>query len=185
MSAPAAVAVFCGSQPGRRPAYVAAARGLGELLARRGIGTVFGGGHVGMMGAVADAALAAGGTVVGVIPTHLVQPEHAHRGLTELVIVDSMHTRKRTMADRADAFVVLPGGFGTFDEMFEMATWLQLGLERKPVGVLNVDGYFDRLLDFLRHAADEGFIRPQHRELLLVDDDPGRLLDRLAARAAS
>ncbi|HUN91501.1 MAG TPA: TIGR00730 family Rossman fold protein [Burkholderiaceae bacterium] len=177
-----AVAVFCGSQPGRRDAYVEAARALGATLARRGIATVYGGGHVGMMGAVADAALAAGGGVVGVIPRHLMRPEVAHQALTELVVVDSMHTRKRTMAERSDAFVVLPGGYGTFDETFEMVTWLQLGLQAKPVGVLNVDGYFDRLLDFVRHAVDEGFVRAPHRDLLLVERDPAALLDRLQER---
>jgi len=184
MSALRAACVFCGSQPGARPAYTAAARALGALLAARGVTLVYGGGHIGMMGAVADAALAAGGAVVGVIPTHLMRPEVAHQGLSELLVVDSMHTRKRTMAERSDAFVVLPGGYGTFEEMFEMATWLQLGLQAKPVGILNVDRYFDRLLDFIAHAGSEGFVRPAHRHLMLVDDDPARLLDRLAARAA-
>jgi hypothetical protein len=178
-----AVCVFCGSQTGARPAYVAAARELGALLARRGIAVVYGGGHVGMMGALADSALAAGGRVIGVIPQHLMRPEVAHQGLTELLVVDSMHTRKRTMAGRADAFVVLPGGYGTFEEMFEMVTWRQLRLQAKPVGLVNTDGYFDHLLAFLRHAVQQQFIRPQHAELLCVEPDAAALLDRLARQA--
>jgi uncharacterized protein (TIGR00730 family) len=178
-----AACVFCGSQAGARPAYVAAARELGAQLARRGIAVVYGGGHVGMMGALADSALAAGGRVIGVIPEHLMRPEVAHQGLTELLVVDSMHTRKRTMASRADAFVVLPGGYGTFEEMFEMVTWRQLRLQAKPVGLVNTDGYFDHLLAFLRHAVQQQFIRPQHAELLCVEPDAAALLDRLARQA--
>lgn len=173
------VCVFCGSQPGVRPDYDEAARELGRILARRGLRLVYGGGHVGLMGAVADAVLGAGGQVVGVIPEHLMRPEIAHQGLTELLVVDSMHTRKREMAARADAFVVLPGGYGTFEEMFEMVTWLQLQLHSKPVGLLNVEGYYDALLDFLRHAAGEGFIRSQHWDLLIVESGPELLLERL------
>ena len=173
------VCVFCGSQGGARPEYLECARALGTSLARRGIATVYGGGHIGMMGAVADAALAAGGRVVGVIPEHLMRPEVAHQELDELIVVDSMHTRKRTMAERSDAFIVLPGGYGTFEEMFEMLTWLQLQLHAKPVGVVNVVGYFDRLLDFLRHAADEGFIRPEYWDLLIVEAGVDLLLERL------
>ncbi|MFN3564737.1 MAG: TIGR00730 family Rossman fold protein [Burkholderiaceae bacterium] len=176
------VCVFCGSQPGARAAYVAAARALGEVLARNGIATIYGGGHVGMMGALADAALAAGGRVIGVIPEHLMRPEVAHQNLDELLVVASMHERKRTMAARADAFVVLPGGYGTFEEMFEMVTWLQLRLQAKPVGMLNIEGYFDHLLAFLRHGAAEGFIRAEHRDLLLVDGSAEALLERLAQR---
>jgi len=179
------ICVFCGSASGHRPEYAAVARELGGLLAARGIGIVYGGGHVGMMGQVADAALAAGGNVVGVIPEHLMRPEIAHRLLSELHVVESMHVRKRTMAARADAFIVLPGGYGTFEEMFEMVTWLQLQLQAKPVGVVNCLGYFDHLLVFLRHAAAEGFVRPQHRELLLVDATPARVLERLIERKAS
>lgn len=175
------VCVFCGSSSGNRPEYAAVARELGTLLAARGIGLVYGGGHVGLMGHVADAALAAGGEVAGVIPEHLMRPEVAHQRLTELLVVESMHVRKRTMAERADAFIVLPGGYGTFEEMFEMVTWLQLQLQAKPVGVVNCLGYFDALLAFLRHAAAEGFIRPQHRELLRVDATPARVLDGLIA----
>lgn len=177
------ICVFCGSSSGSRPEYAAVARELGELLARRGISVVYGGGHVGMMGQVADAALAAGGNVVGVIPEHLMRPEVAHQRLDELIVVDSMHTRKRTMSERADAFVVLPGGFGTFEEMFEMVTWLQLRLHAKPVGIVNCLGYFDHLLAFLQHAAAEGFIRPQHRELLMVDPSPARLVARILDHA--
>jgi uncharacterized protein (TIGR00730 family) len=173
------VCVFCGSQTGARPEYVEVARELGAVLARRGLTLIYGGGHVGMMGAVADAALANGGKVIGVIPEHLMRPEVAHQALTELLIVDSMHTRKRIMAERADAFVVLPGGYGTFEEMFEMITWLQLRLHSKPVGVINSEGYFDHLLAFLQHGAAEGFIRPQHWDLLIVEQAPDLLLERL------
>ncbi len=178
----ASICVFCGSASGNRPEYAAVARELGTLLAQRGIQLVYGGGHVGMMGHVADAALAAGGRVIGVIPEHLMRPEVAHQQLTELRVVESMHVRKRTMAERADAFVVLPGGYGTFEEMFEMVTWLQLELQAKPVGVVNCLGYFDALLTFIGHAAGEGFIRPQYRGLLSVEPTPARLLDALAAR---
>ena len=179
------ICVFCGSNSGARPQYADAARELGTLLARQGIGIVYGGGHVGMMGHVADAALAAGGNVVGVIPKHLMRPEVAHQQLDELIVVESMHVRKRTMSERADAFVVLPGGFGTFEEMFEMVTWLQLRLHSKPVGLVNCLGYFDHLLAFLRHATDEGFIRPQHRGLLLVESSPSALIDRMLELDAS
>jgi hypothetical protein len=184
MSELKSVCVFCGSQPGARPEYVETARSLGQWLAQHGIDLVFGGGHVGMMGAVADAALAAGGRVIGVIPEHLMRPELAHRGLTELVVVDTMHTRKRTMAERSDAFIALPGGYGTFEEMFEMITWLQLQLQVKPVGILNVAGYYDRLIDFLRHAADECFIRAEHRDLWCVDESVPGLVQRLRQRMA-
>lgn len=180
-----AVCVFCGSQPGARPAYLQAARELGAQLARRDWTVVYGGGHVGMMGALADSALAAGGRVVGVIPEHLMRPEVAHQGLTELLVVDSMHTRKRTMAARAEAFVVLPGGYGTFEEMFEMVTWAQLQLHAKPVGLVNVDGYFDHLLAFLRHAAQQEFIRPQHRSLLSADATVAALLERLTLQTGT
>jgi uncharacterized protein (TIGR00730 family) len=179
------VCVFCGSQAGALPAYVAAARDLGQRLARRGVTLVYGGGHVGMMGAVADAALAAGGQVVGVIPRHLMRPEVAHQGLTELHIVDSMHARKRLMADRADAFIALPGGYGTLEEMFEMVTWSQLRLHAKPLGVLNVAGFFDSLAAFLRHGAAQGFIREELRGLIGFDVDVEALLERLNARCAA
>lgn len=182
MSSLRAVCVFCGSQPGGQPAYVDAARELGGWLAQQGIDLVYGGGHIGMMGAVADAALSAGGRVTGVIPEHLMRPEVAHQNLTELVVVDTMHTRKRTMAERSDAFIVLPGGYGTYEEMFEMITWLQLRLQAKPVGLLNVAGFYDRLVDFLRHAADEQFIRAEHRDLLVVESAVPALVARLCER---
>ena len=185
MKAIEAVCVFCGSQSGARPAYLQAARELGVRLAQRGWTAVYGGGHVGMMGALADSALAAGGKVIGVIPEHLMRPEVAHQALTELLVVDSMHTRKRIMANRSDAFVVLPGGYGTFEEMFEMVTWRQLQLHAKPVGLVNVDGYFDHLLAFLQHASAHDFIRPQHRALLSVDETVESLLDRLQRQAAA
>lgn len=178
-----AICVFCGSQPGRRTEYVDVARETGRLLATSGIELVYGGGHVGLMGAMADAALVNGGRVTGVIPEHLMRPEVAHLGLSELLVVDSMHTRKRTMAMRSNAFIVLPGGFGTLDEMFEMLTWRQLQLQTKPVGLVNVAGYFDSLLALLTHAADEGLIRNEHLSLLMVESTPQRLLDRLNAHA--
>lgn len=183
MTAIRAVCVFCGSQPGAKPAYLQAARELGAQLARRDWNVVYGGGHVGMMGALADSTLAAGGRVIGVIPEHLMRPEVAHQALTELLIVDSMHTRKRIMASRSDAFIVLPGGYGTFEEMFEMVTWRQLQLHAKPVGLINVDGYFDHLLAFLQHASEQEFIRPQHRSLLSVGASTSSLLEQMARQA--
>jgi len=177
------VCVFCGSQEGAKPEYVASAREFAQAAARKGLTLVFGGGHVGLMGALADSALEHGGHVVGVIPRHLMRPEVAHRQLSDLRVVESMHERKRTMAELSDAFVVLPGGYGTLEEMFEMVTWLQLQLQSKPVGILNVEQFYDRLLDFLRHAAGEGFIRPEHWDLLIVDHTPELLLDRLELHA--
>jgi uncharacterized protein (TIGR00730 family) len=176
------VAVFCGSNLGTDPAYEAAARGLGELLVERGIGLVYGGGAVGLMGVIADTVLAGGGEVVGVIPQHLWDKEVGHAGLTELLVVSSMHERKLAMADRADAFVALPGGVGTFEELFEAITWTQLGIHEKPCGLLDVAGYY-RLLDaFLDGAVAAGFIRDAHRRHLLTStEDPAELLDRLAA----
>ncbi len=178
------VCVFCGSQQGTRDEYLAAVRELARVCAERDLTVVYGGGHVGMMGALADEVLARKGRVVGIIPRHLMRPELAHRGLTELHVVESMHERKRVMAERSDAFVVLPGGYGTFEEMFEMVTWLQLQLQSKPVGILNIEGYYDRLLDFLRHAASEGFIRPEHWDLIIVEHVVELLLDRLELHAA-
>ena len=176
----ASVCVYCGAHTGRDPAYTAAAALLGRTLAERGIRIVYGGGRVGLMGVVADAALAAGGRVTGIIPQALMKKELAHAGLTELVVTTSMHERKAQMAERADAFVALPGGLGTFEELFEIWTWGQLGWHRKPCGVVNVAGFYDGLIAFLDHAADAGFVRPVHRGMLLVDDDPARLLDRFA-----
>jgi uncharacterized protein (TIGR00730 family) len=179
-----AVCVFCGSQSGVRSEYEVAARDTARALARQGIELVYGGGHVGLMGALADEALAAGGRVTGVIPRHLMRPEVAHQGLSELIVVESMHERKRVMADRSDAFVVLPGGYGTFEEMFEMLTWLQLGLQSRPVGVIDTENFFAALVQFLRHAAAEGFIRPQHWDLLIVEPAPELLIARLDLHAA-
>jgi uncharacterized protein (TIGR00730 family) len=177
-----AVCVFCGSSAGARPAYRGAADAMGRLLAAQGRTLVYGGGNVGLMGVAADAALAAGGRVIGVIPHHLVAREVGHGGLTELRTVDSMHERKQMMADLADAFVLLPGGLGSLEEFFEVWTWGQLGLHGKPYGLLNVEGYFDPLLAFLDHAVAERFVRPAHRDLVLIDDDPARLLTRLDAQ---
>ena len=174
------VCVFCGSSAGARPAYADAVRRLGLLLAERGLGLVFGAGHIGLMGVLADAVLAAGGKAVGVIPQALVDKELAHRGLSELNVVGTMHQRKALMADRADAFVALPGGFGTCDEFFEVLTWAQLGLHAKPVGLLNVAGYFDPLLAWRDRMVADGFLKPAHRDRLLVADDPEGLLDVLA-----
>jgi uncharacterized protein (TIGR00730 family) len=178
------VTVFCGSQAGQRPEYEAAARELARVLISHDIGVVYGGGHVGLMGALADAMLDGGGRVTGVIPQHLMRPEVAHQGLTELIVVDSMHARKRVMADRSDAFIVLPGGYGTLEEMFEMVTWLQLRLHSKPVGVVNVENYFDELLRFLQHCAREGFIRRADWDLVIVEHAPGLLMERLQLHAA-
>lgn len=174
------VCVYCGSSAGGRPEYLAAARELGESLARRGLGLVYGGASVGLMGAVADAALAAGGEAVGVIPEALLARELAHDGLTELHVVASMHERKALMSELADAFVALPGGLGTLEELAETLTWAQLGLHRKPSGLLDVAGYYDALVAFLDHAVREGLLRREHRALLLVADRADELLDRLA-----
>jgi uncharacterized protein (TIGR00730 family) len=174
-----ALCVFCGANHGRRPAYREAAHTLGELLVQRHITLVYGGGNVGLMGAVADACLASGGRVIGVIPKALAEKEIAHSGLTELRVVGSMHERKALMADLADAFLSLPGGFGTWDEFCEVLTWSQLGLQKKACAFLNIEGYYDALLSLVERAAEDGFIRPEHRELLLVDTEAERLLDRL------
>jgi hypothetical protein len=178
------ICVFCGSSVGGRPGYAALARAVGSELAGRGIGVVFGGGRVGLMGALADAALAAGGEVIGVIPVALVEREIAHAGLTEIHHVKSMHERKAMMADLADAFLALPGGVGTLEELFEIWTWAQLGHHRKPVGLLNVESYFDPLLAFLDQQCREGFMRREHRDMLVVDDDPQRVLARFEAYEA-
>src|SRR5919199_3791597 len=175
------VCVFCGSSPGADPAYAAAARRLAEVLVRRGIGLVYGGGSVGLMGVLADAALAAGGEVTGVIPRALQAREVGHAALPDLRVVETMHERKALMAELADGFVALPGGLGTLEEFFEVWTWAQLGIHAKPCGVLNVGGYFDPLLAFLDHAVAEGFVRDAYRAMLLVAAEPAPLLDRLAA----
>jgi len=175
------ICVFCGSSFGSRPAYREAAEAVGRLLCRRGIELVYGGTNVGLMGALADACLGGGGRVIGVIPQALVDKELAHGGLTELRVVRSMHERKSLMADLSDAFLALPGGYGTWDELCEALTWTQLGIQRKACALLNVSGYYDAFLEFADRAVSEGFLRDVNRDLLLSDDDPARLLDRLAS----
>jgi uncharacterized protein (TIGR00730 family) len=179
-----AVCVFCGASPGDRPDYAVAARALAALLAQRGLTVIYGGGSIGLMGILADAALAAGGRVVGVLPEHLARREVAHAGVTEMHIVASMHERKALMARRADAFIALPGGLGTLEELFEVLTWAQLGLHGKPCALLNVNGYFDPMIAFLDDAVARGFVQPRHREMLLIDTDPARLLERIGNYAA-
>ena len=175
------ICVFCGAASGRATTYAAAARGLGELLAERGIGLVYGGGNVGLMGELADAVLDAGGQAVGVIPQQLVDREIAHAGLTELHVVENLQQRKALMAELADAFLTLPGGVGTMEELFEVWSWGRLGLHSKPCGLLNVDGYFDSLRTLTDQMVTEGFLEPEYREMLLIEKQPGALLDRLAA----
>jgi uncharacterized protein (TIGR00730 family) len=175
------VCVYCGSSPGRDPAYREAAVALVRTLAERGLGVVYGGAHVGLMGVVADEALAAGAEVIGVIPQALVDREIAHTGLDDLRVVGSMHERKAQMAELADAFVALPGGLGTLEELFEVATWAQLGLHVKPCGLLNVLGYYDGLAGMLDHAVAERFLRPENRAIITVEADPGAMIDALAA----
>jgi len=175
------VCVFAGSSPGARPEYAAAARALAAELVRRRLGLVYGGGSVGLMGVLADAALSEGGEVIGVIPQGLASRELAHASLTELRVVSSMHERKALMAALVDGFIALPGGLGTFEETLEVLTWSQLGIHRKPVGVLNVAGYFDGLRRMLGHAVAEGFVRREYLALLLFDEQPSSLLDALAA----
>lgn len=175
------ICVFCGSNTGARPAYALAARELASLMARQRTGLVYGGGNVGLMGILADAMLEAGGEVIGVIPASLVAREVAHSGLTQLRVVQTMHERKALMNELSDAFIAMPGGFGTLDEFFEILTWSQLGIHGKPSGLLNVAGYYDDLLVMLDHAVSEKLLRPEHRALILADTDAGRLLQRLAA----
>jgi hypothetical protein len=178
-----ALCIFAGSNAGSNPAYAEAARTLGAALARRGITLVFGGGRVGLMGAVSQAARAAGGKVIGVIPSALQRKELAYDGvdLTELIVVRSMHERKARMAELSDGFVALPGGFGTFEEICEMITWAQLGIHRKPCGLVDVAGYFSGLTAQFDRAAADGLLRPAHRGLVVAEPDPERLIDRLAA----
>ena len=173
------ICVYCGSSPGADPIHREAAENLGTLLAARGIGLVYGGGNVGLMGAVADAALRGGGEVIGVIPSALMDKELGHAGVTKLHVVASMHGRKQLMADLSDGFVSLSGGIGTLEELFETFTWLQLGFHEKPVGLLNVAGFYDHLLTFLRHATAEKFMREAHLESLLVETDAAALLARM------
>lgn len=173
------VAVFCGSKLGARPEYAEAAAALGAELAARGIGLVYGGGSVGLMGAIASATLAAGGEVIGVIPRKLLELEVGHSACTELVVVEDMHERKAKMAARADAFIAMPGGYGTLDESFEALTWTQLRYHAKPLGLLNVAGYFDLLIQFLERSVAEGFLRPSDHGNLIHGSTPGGLLDAL------
>ena len=176
--------VFCGSNPGRQAAYVETASALGQALAEQQIGVVYGGASVGLMGAVANAALAANGEVIGVIPKALWEKEVGHQGLNDLRVVDSMHQRKALMAELADGFIALPGGAGTLEELFEVWTWAQLGHHPKPCALLNINGYYDHLLAFLDHVAAESFMQPQHRDMLIVADNIDDLLAAIAAYKA-
>jgi uncharacterized protein (TIGR00730 family) len=175
------ICVFAGSSPGARPEYALAAQELGRALVARQLGVVYGGARVGLMGSVADTVLAGGGLVTGVIPEGLVTKEIAHDGLTELRVVASMHERKAMMNDLADGFIALPGGWGTLEEFFEVLTWAQLGLHRKPCGLLNAHGYFDRLLSFIDHSVEERFVRSHHRSMVLVARSPDELLGQFDA----
>jgi uncharacterized protein (TIGR00730 family) len=175
------LAIYCGSATPADPRFIDNAREVGRTLAERGIGVVYGGGRLGLMGAIADSALAAGGEVIGVIPKALVDAEVAHRGLTELHVVDTMHERKKAFTDLSDGFVTLPGGTGTMDELWEALSWAQIGYHAKPVGLLNVAGYYDGLLTFVETMAQAGFLRPQHRDILLASDSLDDLLARMAA----
>jgi uncharacterized protein (TIGR00730 family) len=172
------VCVFTGSRQGARPEYAAAARQIGRELAARGYGLVYGGGNVGLMGIVADAVLEQQGHVIGVIPAAFVEKEVAHRGLSELRIVQSMHERKAMMAEASHAFIAMPGGIGTMEEFFEVLSWAQLGLHNKPCGLLNICAYYRRLVEFMDCAVEQDFLKPKHRELLVVESEPGELLDR-------
>jgi uncharacterized protein (TIGR00730 family) len=171
------VCVFCGASIGANPAYREAAVALGQAIARRGLTLVYGGGAVGLMGIVADAAMAAGGEVVGIIPQSLLDAEVGHKGLTRLEVVDGMHARKARMAELSDAFIALPGGLGTLEELFEVWTWGQLGYHAKPLGLLDVNGFYEKLGGFLDHIVEEDFVRPQHRAMLLLGQQPDALLD--------
>jgi uncharacterized protein (TIGR00730 family) len=174
------LAIFCASSPGSTPRWADSARAFGALLAQRHIRIIYGGGRVGLMGALADGALGAGGEVIGVIPRAMVEAERAHAGITKLHIVTTMHERKALMADLSDGFVALPGGFGTLDELFEVITWAQLALHTKPIGLLNEQGFYTDLLTFLDSVVADGFIHPRFRALILDDADPVSLLDRMA-----
>ncbi|HBJ87203.1 MAG TPA: TIGR00730 family Rossman fold protein [Verrucomicrobiales bacterium] len=170
------ICVYCGSNAGNDPAHRAAAHALGAFLARSGLGLVYGGGNVGLMGAVADGALSQNGEVIGVIPRSLMEKELGHGGVTELHVVTSMHERKQMMVDLSDGFIALPGGFGTLDELFETLTWLQLSFHDKPVGLLNVGGFFDGLIEFISQMSQSGFLKPEHARCVLVENDPAKLL---------
>ncbi|MGH2496171.1 MAG: TIGR00730 family Rossman fold protein [Ktedonobacteraceae bacterium] len=174
------ICVFTGSNPGNRPEYKEAAQALGQEMAARGLGLVYGGASVGLMGVMADSVLAGGGEAIGIIPRGLFRREVGHQGLTHLYEVESMHERKALMADLADGFIALPGGYGTFDELFEIITWEQLGLHTKPIGLLDVANFFAPLLALITHASNEGFIRPMHTSIVIHEQSPAILLDRLA-----
>lgn len=176
--------IYCGSSPGSANDYPEAARACGRALAERGIKLIYGGGNVGMMGLLADAVLEANGEVIGVIPHHLADKELAHERATQMLRVASMHERKQTMADLSDGFIALPGGIGTLEELFETFTWLQLGLHRKPIGLLNVRGYYDHMLAFLDHMVAERYLKQDHREMLIVESQIGPLLQRMEAFVA-
>ncbi|HLF29468.1 MAG TPA: TIGR00730 family Rossman fold protein [Xanthomonadales bacterium] len=178
------ICVYCGSNPGKSPDYVLAARELGREFVAHGLGLVYGGASVGVMGAVADAVLAAGGRAIGVIPHSLATREIAHQGLDELIVVGSMHERKAKMAELSSGFIALPGGWGTIEEIFEALTWAQLGFHDKPCGLLNVAGYFDHLGAFLDHAMQERFVREEYRPMMMIESRPAVLLDRFAAYQA-
>ena len=176
---PGRICVFCGSSAGGNPAYVAAAESLADQMLERGHGLVYGGGQVGLMGAIARRMLDGGGEVIGIIPKTLTEREIAFEDVTELHVVGSMHERKALMNEMSAAFVALPGGYGTLEELFEVVTWAQIGIHQKPFGLLDVAGFYAPLLEFLDNATTEGFIRPEYRRMLTADDDPGELLDRL------
>ncbi|MCA9068810.1 MAG: TIGR00730 family Rossman fold protein [Planctomycetaceae bacterium] len=174
------ICVFCGSKPGNDPAFQNQAAELGRCLVANGLELVFGGGRVGLMGVVADAVLAAGGHVIGVIPEMLATVELLHSGVPEMHLVDSMHTRKATMAELADAFIALPGGYGTLEELFEIITWAQLGIHQNPIGLLNVNGFYDPLVEMIDHMIAADFIKPHNRDLFFVENEPAKLLEHLS-----
>jgi len=173
------ICVFCGSSSGNKPEYLQAAEKLGSLMAESRIELVYGGGNVGLMGMTAKSCLENGGRVTGVIPEHLFKMEVAHKKLTDLKIVKDMHQRKSMMSEMADGFIALPGGIGTFEEVFEIFTWMQLGIHQKPVGILNINGFYDLLGQFMQHVVEEGFLRKEHLEMLIVEDDPFKMIERL------
>ena len=178
------ICVYCGANPGVTPLYAEAARALARAMVQNNLALVYGGGKVGLMGVIADEVLRAGGEATGVIPTALIEREQGHTGLTRQFIVKDMHERKAKMASLADGFIAMPGGMGTLEELFEMLTWSQLGIHAKPVGLLNVAGFYDGLVQFIAHAGGQGFIKPQHAALMMVESDPAALLRRLVAPAA-
>lgn len=173
------ICVYCGSKTGNDPDFRRSATLLGKRMARQGIGLVYGGANIGLMGTIADAVLQDGGEVIGIIPRDLFREEVIHPEITQQIMVDNMHQRKEKMAALADGFIAMPGGFGTFEELFEAITWNQLGIQNKPVGMLNVNGYYDSLSVFIDHAVDQGFIHPRHRSLYMIEHDPEKLIDEL------